>query len=54
MCAANEGQVDSTKALIAAGADVALTDNDGNSALSLAKEKKHLDVVNLLKKAGAE
>jgi ankyrin repeat protein len=40
--------------VIAAGADVNLKGSDGKTALQLAKEKGHIEIVELLQKYGAK
>jgi ankyrin repeat protein len=51
--AANSGQPDKVKVMIAAGADVLSSCNAGATALHLAIEKVHLPVVKLLLQHGA-
>jgi len=48
------GHTERVSALLAAGANVDTRLPDGTTALSLAKKKRHSDVVALLEKAGAK
>ena len=50
--AAQVGRIDIIDALIAAGANVNFTDTDGKTALMVAFENNHLNVVNALRRAG--
>jgi len=52
--AARQGQIDSAKALIDAGANVNQKDVDGNSALVLALLNKHYDLAKVLIDRGAD
>jgi len=52
--AAVSGNVAQVQALLAAGADVNATTPDGRTALRMASQKGHADVVTLLKEAGAQ
>lgn len=45
--------IEKVRLLIKAGADVNAKDNDGNTALSLAQEAGNLEIIQLLKEAGA-
>ena len=48
MTAAAEGQVDVVRLLLAYGADPSLTDQDGDTAASFARQNDHSEVVSLL------
>jgi cytohesin len=52
--AAKHGRLDIVKVLIAKGTDVSLKTNKGRTALDLAKERKHSNVVELLRKHGSK
>ncbi|MGB2866682.1 MAG: ankyrin repeat domain-containing protein [Sedimentisphaerales bacterium] len=52
--AARNGYVNAVKVLLAKGADASMKSNAGRTALDLAKEKNHSDIVELLKKHGAK
>jgi ankyrin repeat protein len=52
MWAAGNGKLATVKALLAAGARPGLKDNRGKTALDLAREGKHAEVVALLENAG--
>ena len=52
--AAGNGNIEAVKALLAAGADVNTKNNDGMTALIAATMYKRTEIVQLLKKAGAE
>ncbi len=52
--AARKGQLKAVKYLISAGADVNASNNDGETALSVAEDEGHDDVVDLLKQNGAK
>jgi len=52
--AADQGRRDIAELLIAKGADVNAKESDGKTALSLAKEKGHDEIVELLRKHGAK
>ena len=54
MDAARYGDTEVVQILLQAGADVNVVDNDGKSALMIAKEKSHTPIVNLLRRAGAK
>jgi ankyrin repeat protein len=54
MCAATDGDAASAGMLIRAGARVDVRDRDGNTALALARELGHDEVVRLLLAAGAD
>jgi ankyrin repeat protein len=51
MWAAGSGKTDTVKALLAAGAKPGLKDNRGKTALDIAREARHAEVVALLEKA---
>jgi ankyrin repeat protein len=53
MTAAAEGQLEVVQLLLDRGADPSLEDADGDTALSFAREKGHLEVADLLKDSGA-
>jgi ankyrin repeat protein len=52
--AASNGHTETVKFLLERGADVNAKDNDGFTALKAARKAGHLDIVQLLKKAGAK
>jgi ankyrin repeat protein len=52
--AAGRGRYKSAERLIAAGADVSVTDKKGHTPLWYAKDKDHTDIVELLRKHGAK
>jgi len=52
--AARNGHVDAVRVLLAKGADTSLKSKGGRTALDLAKEKNHPDVVELLQNHGAK
>ena len=54
MYAANIGHTNTVHALLAEGADVNAKDNDGNTALMIAKKRGHKEIVRVLKEAGAK
>lgn len=54
MVAADEGHTDIVHALLANGADVNAKAYDGNTALMLAKQNGHKEIVRILKEAGAK
>ena len=54
MLAAVNGYKEIVALLIDNGADIEAMNEFGNTALTLAQEKKHEDIVRLLKKAGAK
>ena len=51
--AAKEGDTETVKTLLAAGADVHAKDRDGWTALMFAAVKGHTDIVRVLRQAGA-
>jgi ankyrin repeat protein len=53
MGAAKKGHIDIVKVLIASGADLNAKDNYGNTALKLAANAGHIEIVELLKEFGA-
>ena len=54
MCAANEGQTETVRALLAAPVlDVNASDGDGRTALALAKARRHFRIASLLRAAGS-
>lgn len=53
MIMAHKGDAGSVKVLIAAKADVNKADNDGQTALAQAVEAGNMDIIDLLKNAGA-
>ena len=54
MMAAGKGHTDTVQALLAQGADVNAKSKFGSTALRLAKEKEHKEIVRILKEAGAK
>ena len=54
MCAALKGDGLMARKILAAGADVALRNADGNNALWLACVERHLDMIDLLIEAGID
>lgn len=54
LAAAHAGDADQLKTLLAAGADLAATNEDGETALMLAAHAGHLDAVKALLAAGAD
>lgn len=54
ICAVREGHVDVVKALIEAGSDVNVADDDDNTALICAVQEDHTDIVKALIEAGAD
>ncbi|MFB3896336.1 MAG: ankyrin repeat domain-containing protein [bacterium] len=54
MLAAMKGNTEVVQFLVDKGAKVDLKNKDGETALMLAKEQKHLDIVEILKQAGAK
>ncbi len=52
--AAQNGYTESVRTLIEAGADVNIPDFDGTTPLNRAKMGKHLEIIELLKRAGAK
>ena len=52
--AARNGRVNAVKVLLVKGADASLKSEGGRTALDLAKEKNHTEIVELLKKHGAK
>ena len=54
MDAAMEGHTSTVQALLAKGADVNAKSKFGSTALRLAKEKEHKEIVRILKEAGAK
>jgi ankyrin repeat protein len=53
MAATLKTQVDVVKVLLQAGADVNVRALDGRTALTLAKQSGHTELVSILEKAGA-
>ncbi len=53
MTAAFNGKIDTVKFLLERGADVNLENDDGTTALKLAKGRRYSKIVELLKAAGA-
>ena len=53
MTAAAEGQIDVVRLLLDRGADATLEDEDGDTALSFARQGGHTDVVELLESSSA-
>ena len=53
MYAASTKDEESVKVLLNAGADVAVKNKEGKTALSLARENEHKEVVKLLEARGA-
>jgi len=51
MCAAKQGQVEVVEALVNAGADAGMTNKKGESALTIAEEAGHTEVVEKLSAA---
>ncbi len=54
MAAANAGSINAVQLLIEHGANIDIKDNREDTALSLAKQAGHTDIVQLLQKAGAK
>jgi len=54
MLAANEGHLESVRALLDAGADVNEKDINDYGALKLAEEQGHTEIAELLRKAEAQ
>lgn len=54
LSAAEEGDVESLKAALAAGADVNVVNEDGDTALAVAARRRNVSCVEILKAAGAE
>jgi len=54
MDAAMEGHTSTVQVLLAKGADVNAKSKFGSTALRLAKEKEHKEIVRILKEAGAK
>ena len=53
MSAAEEGLLENVRALLVNGADVSQKDKDGDTALKLAKDGEHEEVIGLLVAYGA-
>jgi len=51
---ASEGQTETVRVLLDAGADVNAENNDSGTALMVAEDEGHTEIVELLKKAGAQ
>lgn len=54
MYAATNGRVENMRLLAAAGADVNASADRGQTALSIAKARNHLDAVEVLRSLGAK
>ena len=54
IAAAESGQPDSVRALLALGADPTLRDNKGHTARQHAEQKRFNDIVRLMEGAGAQ
>jgi ankyrin repeat protein len=51
MAAASAGHYETVRRLLSGGADKSLKDRQGKTALDLARENKHLDLVALMQEA---
>ena len=53
MCAASVGQLASMRALVELGADTAVTNNFGETAMEIARQENHTHVINWLRRCAA-
>ena len=54
MGAVQQGHTEIVKLLLVAGADVNAKENEGDTPLSIAKQKEHTQIIKLLKEYGAK